>query len=148
MADIAYANDVTFKRALEAAIGIPDARRLESELIQAAIDINPTLVLLGILMFVASFAVSLGPVMWVMLPEIFPNRVRGVAMAVTGTVNSGVSFGVQFIFPWQLNNVGASATFLGYAVFAVFFLILTVWLIPETKNKTLEELEDLLTGSR
>jgi sugar porter (SP) family MFS transporter len=148
MRDISYASDVAFKRDLEAAVGVPDARRLESELIQAAIDINPTLVLVGILMFVASFAVSLGPVMWVMLPEIFPNRLRGVAMAVTGTVNSGVSFGVQFIFPWQLNNVGASATFLGYALFAVFFLILTVWLIPETKNKTLEELEAVLTSTR
>ena len=41
---------------------------------------------------------SVGPVMWVMLPEIFPNKVRGVAMAMTGVVNSGVSFGVQFAF--------------------------------------------------
>ena len=48
---------------------------------------------------------------------------------------------MQFVFPWQLNNVGAGNTFLGYAVFAVFFLVLVLWLVPETKNKTLEELE-------
>lgn len=136
-----YEDDVAFKRALEATIGAEETRRLQSQLIQSAISINPTLVLIGILSFVASFAMSLGPVMWVMLPEIFPNQVRGVAMAVTGTVNSAVSFGVQFIFPWQLNNVGAASTFLGYALFALLFLVAAFWLVPETKGKTLEELE-------
>lgn len=136
-----YADDVAFKRALEATIGPEEARRLQSELIQSSIAINPTLVLIGILAFVASFAMSLGPVMWVMLPEIFPNQARGVAMAVTGTVNSAVSFGVQFIFPWQLNNLGAAYTFLGYALFAAVFLVAVIRLVPETKNKTLEQLE-------
>ena len=145
MLDTAYEDDVAFKRALVDNIGAEQARRMESQLIQSAIDINPTLVLIGILGFVASFALSLGPVMWVMLPEIFPNQVRGVAMAVTGSVNSAVSFGVQFIFPWQLNNMGAGSTFLGYAVFALVFLVLVVWLVPKTKNKTLEELEAELT---
>jgi MFS family permease len=141
MLGVDYDNDVLFKQALVEAIGAEESRRLQSDLIQSAIAIDPVLVLIGILAFVASFAVSLGPVMWVMLPEIFPNRVRGVAMAVTGTVNSAVSFGVQFIFPWQLNNTGAASTFLGYALFALVFFVLVLWLVPETKNKTLEELE-------
>jgi len=141
MLGVDYDNDVVFKQALVEALGAEDSRRLQSELIQSAISINPLLVLIGILAFVASFAVSLGPVMWVMLPEIFPNRVRGVAMAVTGTVNGAVSFGVQFIFPWQLSNTGAAGTFLGYALFALLFFVLVLWLVPETKNKTLEELE-------
>lgn len=142
-----FSNDVAFKSAVAELLGEKDARELQSELIQAAIKINPTVVLFGILMFVASFAVSLGPVMWVMLPEIFPNKVRGVAMAVTGVVNSGVSFGVQFIFPWQLTNLGVAATFTGYALFAVLGLALVIWLVPETRGKTLEQLEIEL-GSR
>ena len=92
-------------------------------------------------LFVASFAVSLGPVMWVMLPEIFPNKVRGVGMAMTGVVNSAVSFGVQFAFPWQLTNLGVSNTFGGYALFAIIGLALVLWLVPETRGRTLEELE-------
>ena len=104
--------------------------------------------LFGILLFVASFAVSLGPVMWVMLPEIFPNKVRGVAMAMTGVVNSGVSFGVQFMFPWQLTNLGVSMTLSGYAVFAVIGLVLVIWLVPETRGKTLEELEQEFTRGK
>jgi len=141
-----FEDDVSFKQALVAALGAKDARRHESELIQATIRINPTLVLIGILGFVAFFAVSLGPVMWVMLPEIFPNKIRGVAMAVTGVVNSGVSFGVQFMFPWQLTHLGVAATFMGYAFFAVIGLVLVVWLVPETRGKTLEQLEIELTG--
>ena len=136
-----FADDVALKAAIAEALGEQDGRKLESELIQAAIRINPTVVLIGILLFVASFAVSLGPVMWVMLPEIFPNKVRGVAMAMTGVVNSGVSFGVQFLFPWQLTNMGVAATFSGYALFAIVGLVLVVWLVPETRGKTLEELE-------
>lgn len=62
-------------------------------------------------------------------------------MAVTGVVNSGVSFGVQFIFPWQLTNLGVAATFTGYALFALLGLALVIWLVPETRGKTLEELE-------
>ena len=102
--------------------------------------------LISILLFVASFAVSLGPVMWVMLPEIFPNKVRGVGMALTGVVNSTVSFGVQFLFPWQLTNLGVAATFTGYALFAILGFALVLWLVPETRGKTLEELEIELTA--
>lgn len=136
-----YADDVAFKAAIAEVLGEQQARQYQSDLIQAAIQINPTVVLVGILLFVASFAVSLGPVMWVMLPEIFPNKVRGVAMAMTGVVNSGVSFGVQFAFPWQLTNLGVAATLGGYAVFALIGLVLVIWLVPETRGKTLEELE-------
>ncbi len=142
-----FADDVAFKAAVAEILDEQQARELQSRLIQSAIKINPTLVLIGILLFVASFAVSLGPVMWVMLPEIFPNQVRGMAMAVTGVVNGGVSFGVQFIFPWQLTNLGAAATFGGYALFALISLVLVVWLVPETRGRTLEELEVEL-GSR
>jgi sugar porter (SP) family MFS transporter len=136
-----YTDDVAFKAAITEAVGEKDGRKLQSQLIQAAIKINPTVVLIGILLFVASFAVSLGPVMWVMLPEIFPNKVRGVAMAMTGVVNSTVSFGVQFAFPWQLTNMGVATTFSGYALFAVIGFALVIWLVPETRGKTLEELE-------
>jgi len=141
-----FEDDVAFKEATVELLGEKQARSMQSELIQAAIRINPTVVLIGILMFVASFAVSLGPVMWVMLPEIFPNKVRGVGMALTGVVNSTVSFGVQFLFPWQLTNLGVAATFTGYALFAILGFALVLWLVPETRGKTLEELEIELTA--
>ena len=99
------------------------------------------LILIGILGFVAAFAVSLGPVMWVLLSEIFPNHIRGLAMSVVTVFNSGVSFGVQFFFPWELATIGSAGTFLLYGIFAAVGLVLVAWLLPETKGRTLEELE-------
>ena len=102
---------------------------------------NPTLILVGILGFVAGFAISLGPVMWVLFSELFPNRVRGVAISFVGLINSGVSFLVQLVFPWELENLGNSTTFLIYGVFALLGLFIVWRLLPETKGKSLEELE-------
>ena len=91
--------------------------------------------------FVASFAFSLGPVMWVLFSEIFPNRIRGVCMALMGVVNSGVSWFIQFIFPYELATLGAAGTFFVFAVFAAICLVLLAWLMPETRGRSLEELE-------
>ena len=106
-----------------------------------AAEMNPTIILFGILGFVASFAISLGPVMWVLFSELFPNRVRGLAISFVGFINSAVSFLVQLIFPWELQNLGNSVTFLIYGLFAIVGLVIVMRLLPETKGKSLEELE-------
>jgi SP family arabinose:H+ symporter-like MFS transporter len=103
-------------------------------------------VLAGILGFVASFAFSLGPVMWVLFSEIFPNRIRGVCMALMGVVNSGVSWFVQFIFPVELARLGPTVTMAIFGLTAIVFLRLLAWLMPETRGRSLEELERQLTG--
>ena len=113
----------------------------------AAISIQPTLILFGILAFVASFAMSLGPVMWVLFAELFSNRMRGIAISFVGLINSAVSFGVQLVFPWELQNLGNSLTFLIYAGFAIAGLPLIIRLLPETKGKTLEAIEVELAGA-
>jgi SP family arabinose:H+ symporter-like MFS transporter len=105
------------------------------------IEINATLILIGILGFVAGFAISLGPVMWVLFSELFPNRIRGVAISFVGLINSAVSFIVQLVFPWELENFGNSVTFLIYGLFAIVGLVIVMRLLPETKGKSLEELE-------
>ncbi len=147
LAGVSYDNDIEFKAAISGLIGESAMRANASEFIQSSIRMNPRLVLIGILGFVASFAVSLGPVMWVLFSEIFPNRIRGIAMSVMGVVNSGVSTGIQFIFPWQLENLGTALTFLLYAVVSLVCLVLVARLLPETRGRTLEELERELTVS-
>jgi MFS transporter, SP family, arabinose:H+ symporter len=107
-------------------------------------DANPRLILFGILGFVASFAVSLGPVMWVLFSELFPNRVRGVAISFVGLVNSGTAFVVTLVFPWQLQSLGSGMTFLGYGLFALAGLAFVMRVLPETKGRSLEELETQL----
>ncbi len=107
-------------------------------------SMNPWLILIGIIGFVASFAISIGPVMWVLFSEIFPNSVRGIAISFVGLINSAVSFLVQLVFPWELETIGSSATFLIFGAFAVIGLVVIAWLLPETKGKSLEELEKQL----
>jgi SP family arabinose:H+ symporter-like MFS transporter len=110
-------------------------------LIKSGIRINSMLVLISILGFIAGFSLSLGPVMWAMFSEIFPNRLRGVAISVVGTANSFTSFVVATLFPVQLSVFGSSATFFIYAGF-MFLCLVFVWkYVVETKGKSLEELE-------
>ena len=133
-----------YKDKLREVLGDIEAKTYESELITAAITMNPTLILIGIIGFVASFAISLGPVMWVLFSELFPLKIRGVAISVVGFANSAVSAGVQWVFPWELSTIGSSATFLIYGILAFVGLAFIIMKLPETKGRTLEELESIL----
>ncbi|MFO7846009.1 MAG: sugar porter family MFS transporter [Balneolaceae bacterium] len=144
MANITYDDDVQFRAALTETLGPEAAVEFESQIITAAIDINPNLILFAILGFVAFFAISLGPVMWVMFSELFPLRVKGFAISFAGFINSAISFLVQLVFPWELATLGNSMTFLLYGIFALIGLFFVWRVVPETKNKSLEELEEQL----
>lgn len=139
--DQTFGSDVAFRDAVVAVIGNEAFASHQSALVSGAIHMNPTLILIGILGFVASFAISLGPVMWVLFSELFPNRIRGIAISFVGLINSAVSFTVQLIFPWELENLGNSTTFLIYGAFAFAGLFIVMRLLPETKGRSLEELE-------
>ena len=139
-----FSDDVSFKQAVRDKLGETTAKTYESQLITGAVTMNSMLILIGILGFVASFAISVGPVMWVLFSELFPIWIRGLAISFVGLVNSAVSFGVQLVFPWELETFGSSVTFMLYGIFAVLGLIFIIWKVPETKGRTLEELEELL----
>jgi MFS family permease len=143
-----FDSDVSYKNAINQALGAKAAKTYESNLLTGAISINSWLILIGILGFVASFAISLGPVMWVLFSELFPNQLRAIAISFVGLINSAVSFGVQFIFPWELDTLGSSMTFLIYGIFAALGLVFVIMVVPETKGKSLEELESLLVKER
>jgi SP family arabinose:H+ symporter-like MFS transporter len=144
----AFADDVAFREAVVGVLGLETWQMHKAAIVATAIDINSGVVLAGVLGFVASFAVSLGPVMWVLFSELFPNRLRGLAVSVCGLLNSATSFVVQLVFPWELENFGNAATFLIYGIFAGVGLLLVFRLLPETNGRSLEELETELVGRR
>ncbi len=141
-----FTNDVAFKKALATVLDSKTIKTYESEILKACIHINVWLVLAGIIAFVASFAVSLGPVMWILLSELFPDRLRGLAISFVGVLNSAVSFTVQQLFPWELSNIGNAGTYFLFGIFAVAGLVYVYLKLPETKGKSLEELEQSLVG--
>ena len=108
---------------------------------EAATTIDATLILIGILGFIACFAFSLGPVMWVLLSELYPLKYRGLAIGVIAFVNSLISSLVQLIFPWELSNLGNSLTFFIFGMIALFGFFLMIKILPETRGKSLEEIE-------
>ena len=85
--------------------------------------------------------------MWVLFAELFPNRIRGKAISFVGLVNSIFAFLVTLVFPWELEVIGISTTFLLYGLLALTGLIFILRILPETKGRSLEELETELVGS-
>lgn len=101
------------------------------------------LVLVFILLYVASFAISLGPVVWVIISEIFPNRIRGKATAIAAMVLWAADYLVSQTFPPLLSSAGPASTFWIYGSMALIALLFTWRVVPETKGKSLEEIESL-----
>ncbi|MBX2860207.1 MAG: sugar porter family MFS transporter [Vampirovibrio sp.] len=102
-------------------------------------------VLLCILGFVASFAASMGPVVWVLLSEIFPTRIRGRAMSIATMVLWFATLFVSQTFPMMLEAFGPTATFWCYMTMSVVTVVFVQTMVPETKGKSLEEIENLWT---
>lgn len=100
-------------------------------------------VLIFILIYVAAFAVSLGPVVWVVISEIFPNRIRGKATAIASMALWTADYVVSQTFPPMLVSAGPAFTFWIFGLMALITVIFTWRAVPETKGKTLEEIESL-----
>ena len=97
--------------------------------------------LLGVLGFVAAFAMAMGPVSWIVNSEIFPNKLRGRAMGVSILLLWFADYLVTQTFPVLEKSIGQSWTFWMYAAFSLASLLFVFFFLPETKGKTLEEIE-------
>jgi len=103
---------------------------------------NTYLLMASILLFIACFAFSYGPVVWVLLSEIYPLSIRGMAMSVaTMAVWVGNAFLGQMV-PWFLENLKPHGTFWLFAICTLPAIYIVARLVPETKGKTLEEIEN------
>jgi SP family sugar:H+ symporter-like MFS transporter len=91
--------------------------------------------------YVVFFNMSWGPVMWVMLGEMFPNQIRGSALAVAGFCQWFANFLVTFTFPPMAKHLGLTLTYVFYAVCAVISYFLVQTMVKETRGKELEHME-------
>lgn len=98
-------------------------------------------------LYIASFAISLGPVFWLMISEIYPLRIRGTAMSVASVANWGSNFAVALSFPVVLATLGGAGSFWTFAVLGVVAWVFVFFMVPETKNRTLEEIEASFRGT-
>jgi len=96
---------------------------------------------ISIMVYVASFAISLGPIFWLLIAEIYPLKVRSSTEGVAATFNWGSNLVVSLTFLTLLDAIGATRTFWLYGVFAIGAWLFSFYLVPETKGRTLEEIE-------
>lgn len=139
--DKMFDNDLAFKAGIINTLGQENAKKFEGTLRSKAISINSWLILICIIGFVATFAISIGPIIWVLLSELFPNRLRGMAVSFSGFINSVVAFTVVLIFPWELDTLGNFGTFLIFGILGIVAWVFVYIKLPETKGKSLEEIE-------
>lgn len=105
--------------------------------------------LVSILVFIGSFALSMGPVVWVLLSEIFPNKIRSLAMSIAVAMQWLFNAIVANSFPvlngstFNHESFNGALPYFVFAIMCVFALLFIWWFVPETKGKSLEELEDV-----
>ncbi|WP_163538750.1 sugar porter family MFS transporter [Gracilibacillus sp. YIM 98692] len=90
--------------------------------------------------FTASFCVSMGPIPWIMIPEIFPNHLRAKAVGIATIFLWGANWAIGQFTPVLINNMGSTFTFWMFAVINVICFTFVMTIVPETKNKSLEEI--------
>lgn len=99
------------------------------------------LIVIMLCIYMASLAISINAVIWVLTGEIFPNRIRGRAMSIATFSNWSINFLTAFLFPWFIEQTSISIGFLTFAGFCLVATIFFYRFVPETKGKSLEEIE-------
>jgi sugar porter (SP) family MFS transporter len=102
---------------------------------------NGTLALIAANAYVFFFNLSWGPVMWVLLGEMFPNQIRGSGLAVAGFAQWIANFAITMTFPIMLTTIGLASAYGFYALCALLSVIFVIKMVKETKGKTLESME-------
>lgn len=106
------------------------------------------IVLVAMLIYVGTFGATLGAVTWVYLSEIFPNRVRGLALSVATVALWLADFVVTYAFPIMAEALGTAMTLATYALCCAVAFVYILLKLPETKNKSLEDIEKLLNQTQ
>ncbi len=95
--------------------------------------------------YMACVAVSICAVIWVLTPEVFPNSVRGRGVSISTFTNWTTNALSAFVFPWYVSYLGMPAGFLSFAAICLAATVFFWKLVPETRGKTLEEIEEYWT---
>ncbi|MBR1617271.1 sugar porter family MFS transporter [bacterium] len=98
-----------------------------------------TVTSLGI--YIICFAMSLGPIGWIIVSEVFPLKIRGIAMSICTVSNFAFNFFVVYSFPILLEKIGGAFTFWGFGVVSFFCILFVYFFVPETKGISLETIE-------
>ena len=130
-----------------------DGKPLPLEIKRAKYGPVPTektgyLVIASLMLFIICFALGPGVCVWLALSELMPTRIRSIGMGVALVINQGISTGIAAFFLPIVGNAGYSAMFVFWAACTVIYFITAAFFLPETKGRTLEEIEEYFEGKK
>jgi len=96
----------------------------------------------SLIAYIICFAMSLGPVGWILVSEVFPLKIRGISMSICTVSNFAFNFFVVASFPVLLNRIGGAYTFWMFGIVSILCLIFIYYFVPETKGISLEQIEE------
>lgn len=105
-------------------------------------DFNNGSVMIFLFIYIAFFALSQGAVIWVFISEIFPTQLRAKGQSLGSFTHWSMAAIIAFTFPYLTKRIGGGETFLFFTCMMVLQLIFVLWLMPETKGRTLEQIDD------
>ena len=97
---------------------------------------------IALMAYVGSFAIGLGPIFWLLISEIFPLKIRGKAMSIATEANWGFNLVIALTFLSLIGIIGRSGTFWFYGAVGIIAWIFSYMLVPETRGRTLESIEE------
>jgi SP family myo-inositol transporter-like MFS transporter 13 len=122
---------------------------IDNALISAVPDArNGWMVAITLFVFIAFFAIGPGVVVWLALSELMPTRIRSNGMSIALLINQAVATGIAGTFLPTVGKYGYSTMFFGFAACTVIYFVTAAFILPETKGKTLEEIEAHFEGNR
>jgi len=120
---------------------------------QSASDADPDVggfekygIISALFVYIGGYQIGFGPISWLFISEIFPLEVRGKAVSVAVVCNFFWNAVMSLLFPVELDAIGTSATFMSYAIILLLGIYFVIHYVPETKNLTLEEIEQLFVA--
>ena len=125
-----------------AAVGLSFAAMENTAESATSTTVGGIVTVLALVVFIASFAFSMGPIVWTLISEIYPNRVRGRAISVATAANWLAAFLVAQFFLSLVDAIGESTTFFLFAALCVVSFVFVWRLVPETKGRSLEEIQE------
>jgi len=139
-----YSSKKVYLDALALNLTKDEFRDNKLNILKSTVKLNSIVILIAIVSFVGMYSMSLGPVTWVLLSELYPNQFRAKAISIAGFFNGLSSFIVPLLFLWEFEKIGEAATFFIFAAIALAGFFFILFKIPETKGKSLEEIEAAL----
>lgn len=104
--------------------------------------------LTSLCVFIIAYALGFGPVSWLMMSEVYSNEISAIASPITGAIKYFLAFVITLTFNSISNAIGIGQTFWVFAGFSVLGTIFVILVIPETKGKSLTEIQRMLSGEK